>query len=53
MAEDTESVEDLTVRLLQRSELPSIQPRIRELNPTIPETVHPIVLGTVQLAQGR
>ena len=37
MAEDIESAEDLTIRLLQRAELPQILPLIRELNPAIPE----------------
>ncbi|MDA8176885.1 GNAT family N-acetyltransferase [Acidithiobacillus sp.] len=39
MAEDIESAEDLTIRLLQRAELPRILPLIRELNPAIPELV--------------
>lgn len=39
MAEGIESAEDLTIRLLQRAELPQILPLIRELNPAIPELV--------------
>ena len=39
MAEDIESAEDLTIRLLQRAELPRILPLIRELNPATQETV--------------
>ena len=39
MAEDIQSPEYLTIRLLQRPELPRILLLIRELNPAIPETV--------------
>ena len=39
MAEDIQSAEELTIRLLRRAELARILPLIRELNPAIPEAV--------------
>ncbi len=50
MGEDIESAEDLTIRLLQRAELPRILPLIRELNLAIPEPV--LAQRLEEMAQG-
>lgn len=50
MAEDIQSADDLSIRLLQRAELPQILPLIRELNLAIPELV--LVQRLEEMAQG-